>query len=189
MLRRFVAEAGPVRSLDAASKGLADERMSRSRDWLRLVHSRPQEDPGRRIRGQLTPVVKATEDLLDDYHSTQMLYKVLKALYREQRLDLFLRALGVATEVGEMDASANLGAVFVSEIKRLGQEERIDVGLAVRSESAPVGTQLPATKAPARSSAFVIPGYGDSSELWDLALKQLQHRMPKSGTQSPRTST
>ena len=46
-----------------------------------------------------------------------MLYKVLKALYPAQRFDLFLQAVSAAVEAGQMDASTNLGAIFVSQLK------------------------------------------------------------------------
>jgi hypothetical protein len=43
----------------------------------------------------LEPVISVSEDLLDDYHSTAMLYKVLKVLFPE-RTDLYLAAIEVA---------------------------------------------------------------------------------------------
>ncbi len=141
---------------------------------------------GRRIRGQLTPLVKATEDVLSDYHSTQMLYKVLKALYRAQRFDLFLQAVGTAVRIGEMDASANLGAIFVSEIKRLGREEQVNVGLVIHPEAEmarglhgeAAGEKVQRRFTP-QIPQLLIPGYGDSRKLWDSALEDLKLRMTK----------
>ena len=143
---------------------------------------------GRRIRAQLTPLVKATEDALSDYHSTQMLYKVLKALYSVRRFDLFLQAVTAAVEAGEMDASANLGAIFVSQIKRLGREEHVDVGLATHAQAQMGGRHLAhgegdGGKVHRRLSAqlpeVLIPGYGNSRELWDSALGDLKLQMTK----------
>jgi hypothetical protein len=150
---------------------------------------------GRRIRGQITPIVKAVEEALADYHSTQMLYKVLTALYRAGRLDLFVQALGVAVEVGEMDAAANLGAVFVSEIKRLGQAEGVGVGLAGSSDRPmqkaeeerggqgaaedPPGLQWGNGQGVPSIPEFSIRGCPNSRELWDKALKELALQMTR----------
>jgi hypothetical protein len=68
-----------------------------------------------------------TETILDDYHSTAMLYKVLLALYPEH-LDIFLQAIDEAVSIGEADSEANLGALFVSILKELAAEAGIDLG-------------------------------------------------------------
>jgi len=68
-----------------------------------------------------------TETILDDYHSTAMLYKVLLALYPEH-LDIFLQAIDEAVSIGEADSEANLGALFVSILKELAAETGIDLG-------------------------------------------------------------
>ena len=81
----------------------------------------------RRIRRALRPVVSITETILDDYHSTAMLYKVLLALYPEH-LDIFLQAIDEAVSIGEADSEANLGALFVSILKELAAEAGIDLG-------------------------------------------------------------
>jgi len=81
----------------------------------------------RRIRRALKPVVGITETILDDYHSTAMLYKVLLALYPEH-LDIFLQAIDEAVSIGEADSEANLGALFVSILKELTAEAGIDLG-------------------------------------------------------------
>jgi hypothetical protein len=81
----------------------------------------------RRIRRALRPVVSMTETILDDYHSTAMLYKVLLALYPEH-LDIFLQAIDEAVSIGEADSEANLGALFVSILKELAAEAGIDLG-------------------------------------------------------------
>jgi hypothetical protein len=81
----------------------------------------------RRIRRALKPIVSMTETILDDYHSTAMLYKVLLALYPEH-LDIFLQAIDEAVSIGEADSEANLGALFVSILKELAAEAGIDLG-------------------------------------------------------------
>jgi hypothetical protein len=81
------------------------------------------------IRARFRPIVGNVVDLLDDTGSSRMYHKVLRTLYEEGRLDLFIAALQSAVDVGTEDRDANLGAVFVSEIKRLGNEDDVDVGL------------------------------------------------------------
>jgi hypothetical protein len=89
----------------------------------------------RRVRRALKPVVNMAEAILDDYHSTAMLYKVLLALY-PNHLDVFLQAIDEAVGIGEVDpltgsghrSEANLGALFVSILKDLSAEAGIDLG-------------------------------------------------------------
>jgi hypothetical protein len=81
----------------------------------------------RRIRRALRPVVDMAEVILDDYHSTAMLYKVLLALYPDH-LDIFLQAIDEALGIGEADSEANLGALFVSILKELAAEVGVDLG-------------------------------------------------------------
>ncbi len=72
-------------------------------------------------------MVSMAEVILDDYHSTAMLYKVLLALYPEH-LDIFLQAIGETVGIGEANSGANLGALFVSILKELAAEAGIDLG-------------------------------------------------------------
>jgi hypothetical protein len=67
------------------------------------------------------------EMILEDYHSTAMLYKVLLTLYPDH-LDIFLQAIDEAVSIGEADRGANLGALFVSVLKELSTEAGIDLG-------------------------------------------------------------
>jgi len=81
----------------------------------------------RRIRKALRPVVNIAEAVLDDYHSTAMLYKVLLALYPDH-LDIFLQAIEEAVDIGKADSEANLGALFVTILKELAAEAGVDLG-------------------------------------------------------------
>jgi hypothetical protein len=97
----------------------------------------------RQIRKALRPTVNMAEVILDDYHSTAMLYKVLLALYPDH-LDIFLQAIDEAVGIGGADPSTalrrgsgqnsghrgdvNLGALFVSILKELSAEAGIDLG-------------------------------------------------------------
>jgi hypothetical protein len=81
----------------------------------------------RQIRRALKPVVNRAEAILDDYHSTAMLYKVLLALYPDH-LGIFLQAVDEAVGIGETASEANLGALFVSILKDLSAEAGVDLG-------------------------------------------------------------
>lgn len=81
----------------------------------------------RQIRKALKPVVDMAEAILDDYHSTAMLYKVLLALY-PHHLDIFLQAVEEAVSAGGGDSGVNLGALFVSILKELAAEAGVDLG-------------------------------------------------------------
>ena len=187
---------GPVKSENPISRGVKLENptgtLTNERDLYSKIKRLVQDldltlTDGRRIRGRLTPIVRATEEALEDYHSTQMLYKVLLTLYRARRLDLFLRALEVAVETGALDAAANRGAVFVSEIKRLGQAEGVGVGLAGAAAPRPPlpegelgageGAALPRREG--TEPEFAIPGCVNSRELWETALQDLSLQMSK----------
>jgi transcriptional regulator with XRE-family HTH domain len=82
----------------------------------------------RRIRTELRSVVTMAEELLSDYHSTAMLYKVLLALYPDH-LRLFTEAVGEALTVGQEEPEANLGAIFVATLKELAGEAGVELGL------------------------------------------------------------
>jgi hypothetical protein len=82
----------------------------------------------REIRQALRPVVALAEEILDDHHSTAMLFKVLLALY-PHRLDLFTAAIEEAVAVGELNQEVNRGAVFVNVLKELAAEADVELGL------------------------------------------------------------
>ena len=80
-----------------------------------------------------------TEGLLDDYHTTGMFYKALTVLH-PHRLQMFLQAVGEALAVGEYDAGANLGAVFVTSVKGLAVEAGVALGLSGEEPLAPAAS-------------------------------------------------
>lgn len=119
------------------------------------------------IRRAVAPLVQMTEKVLADFHSTGMFYKVLCSLYPDH-LDLFVRAVGEALEVGGVDQHANLGAIFVESIKMLAQQAGIDLGFAG------------ATSEPAVDAASKTDTDGWTADgLWQQALSILQLQMPK----------
>ena len=78
-------------------------------------------------RDAFEPIIKHTEYLLEDDHSTGMLFKVLNVLYPE-RVDLFVAAVRVALEASESDSSVNRGAVFVRTLRDFADIAGIDLG-------------------------------------------------------------
>jgi hypothetical protein len=79
-------------------------------------------------KASVTQVINLTEELLDDQHSTAMLYKVLSALY-PHRLDLYVAAVRVALESAEDDPQVNRGAVFVRALREFAEVAGVDLGL------------------------------------------------------------
>jgi hypothetical protein len=127
----------------------------------------------REIRKALKPIVALTEEILDDHHSTAMLFKVLLALY-PRRLDLFTAAVEEAVGVGQLDEEVNRGAVFVNVLKDLAADAGVELGL--RGEQ----------RTP-QSLAEAAPGEGESGHgilaeadrIWQAALGELQLQMTK----------
>jgi hypothetical protein len=100
-------------------------------------------------RPAFEPIIRLTETLLKDNHSEAMFYKVLNALYPE-RLDLYVAAVQVALEAGEIESQINLGAVFVRALRDFAAEAGVDLGLRQTSdrdlnsqEEKELGTQVP----------------------------------------------
>ena len=119
------------------------------------------------IRREVAPLVQMTENILADFHSTGMFYKVLCSLYPDH-LDLFVQAIGEALEVGEVDRHANLGAIFVESIKTLAQQAGVDLGFAG-------ATSEPAVDAASKTD----PDGWTADGLWQQALSILHLQMPK----------
>lgn len=119
------------------------------------------------IRRAVAPLVQLTEEILADFHSTGMFYKVLCSLYPDH-LDLFVQAVAEALEVGEVDRRANLGAIFVESIKLLTRQAGVDLGFAG-------STSEPAVDAASKTDTDGWTADG----LWQQALSILQLQMPK----------
>jgi hypothetical protein len=79
-------------------------------------------------RDSFEPVIRLTETLLEDTHSTGMFYKVLNNLYPE-RLDLYVAAVRVALDVAQNGPQTNRGAVFVKTVREFAEVAGIDLGL------------------------------------------------------------
>jgi hypothetical protein len=95
----------------------------------RFIYQLKQQHLRKNIRRDaFEPVVQLTEELLEDNHSTGMLYKVLNALYPE-RLDLYIAAVRVSLDVAASDPKVNRGAVFVRTLRDFAEIAGIDLGL------------------------------------------------------------
>lgn len=97
-------------------------------ELIQLIKQIKQKKIGKSLRREaFEPIIAFTETLLEDSHSTAMLYKVLNALYPE-RLDLFLAAVHEALMAAETDPKVNRGAVFVRAIQDYAATAGIDLG-------------------------------------------------------------
>lgn len=79
-------------------------------------------------RDTFEPIIRLTETLLEDTHSTGMFFKVLNALYPE-RLDLYVAAVRVALDIAHNGPQTNRGAVFVKTVREFAEVAGIDLGL------------------------------------------------------------
>jgi hypothetical protein len=84
---------------------------------------------GRVTRHRLRPIAERIAALFDDEHSFNMYYGVLKALHRAKRLDLFLAAMDAGLEAMQSPTGWKPGIAFVEELKTLGEEEDLEVGI------------------------------------------------------------
>ena len=80
------------------------------------------------------PIITLTEALLDDYHSTAMLYKVLKRLFPNYT-DIYVLAVEEALTAYSIDESVNRGALFVRELRDLSAKANIDLGFRTSREA------------------------------------------------------
>jgi hypothetical protein len=114
------------------------ERAGTLLDSIEIVQEKVraiEPDLGRRtLRAVARPIAREVELLLDDEGSMRFYLKVLETLYPQGRLDLFNKALQTAGEVGTDDPDANLGRAFVEDLRLLGEEEGVDVGMKPRAE-------------------------------------------------------
>ncbi|MDM8521435.1 hypothetical protein QUF64_15415 [Anaerolineales bacterium HSG6] len=105
------------------------------------------------------PIVTLTEKLLDDTHSTGMLYKRLKTLYPDN-FELYVQAVQTALEVAETKPKANKGAIFVRTLSRLANNAQIDLN---RSTPAPASS-------PTSSSSVVKTNNLDVGQQLDMPI-------------------
>lgn len=130
----------------------------------------------------LEPVVVLTERLLEDYHSTAMLYKVLKILFPDYT-DIYVSAVEEALVAHAVEDSLNKGAIFVRTVRQLADEVGIDLGFR-QSEETPIERSLergalapPMMTAPLSTTPELSTSLEDA--IWSETLSMLRGRMPK----------
>lgn len=195
MKRQNPSSGGSVKRQNPSSEALKTENASVTLTLTKLTNYIQDElnlELGRRreIRQALKPVVVLTEEILDDHHSTAMLFKVLLALY-PHHLDLFTAAVAEAVAAGELDGGVNRGAVFVNVLKELAAETGVELGLR---EQRTGGQRTPRSAAEARDGPFpeAEPGEGETGDgtpvvlvkapsetdrIWRAALGELRLQM------------
>ena len=129
----------------------------------------------------LEPVVMLTENLLADYHSTAMLYKVLKVLFPDQT-DIFVAAVEEALVAHAVEESLNKGAIFVKTVRQLAGEAGLDLGFK-QAEVTPIerslqGEQMSSLGAPLPSAVMAL-NISLEEAIWSETLSMLKGRMPK----------
>ncbi len=118
------------------------------------------------------PIIELTEFLLEDRHSTGMLYKVLNGLYPE-RLDLYVASVRVALDAAQEDSQVNRGAVFVRALREFADTAGIDLGLKRDSFDTPqndfVGNQG------SQTPSFTVPSVDEA--IWSETQLMLRRQM------------
>lgn len=132
----------------------------------------------------LEPIVVLTENLLEDYHSTAMLYKVLKILFPDYT-DIYSLAVEEALVAYASNKSFKKGAIFVNTIRQLALEANIDLGFKT-SEVTPIEHSLQADHL-AETTPRPISSSAESTDLnssledaiWSETLSKLAGRLTK----------
>ncbi|MCB0191251.1 MAG: hypothetical protein KDJ65_04850 [Anaerolineae bacterium] len=141
----------------------------------KLKHSNIKKNIRRDV---FEPVIALTEELLEDTHSTGMLYKVLGTLYPE-RVDLFMAAVRVSLDTAKNDPNINRGAVFVRAIREFTDIAGIDLGLKRASSetetvSDPAGN-LGSHSLPSFPSPLAAPSMDEA--IWSETQLMLRRQM------------
>jgi hypothetical protein len=132
-------------------------------------------------KNEFEPVVRLTETLLNDTHSTAMFYKVLGALYPE-RLDLYVAAVRIALQAAQDNPATNPGAVFVTTLRDFAEVAGVDLGLKrsasqtgdLASGYEPVGAQLPM---PVTGPSLLAPSVNEA--IWAETQSVLRQQMTR----------
>ena len=131
-------------------------------------------------RGVFAPVIEITEELLEDDHSTGMLYKVLGALYPE-RMDLYVAAVRVALDTAQTDPVVNKGAIFVRTLREFADIAGVNLGLQPEksgqlTQRESLGNPGSQVTDPVRPS-FKSPS--ESEAVWSEVQAVLRHQMTR----------
>ncbi|MBN1995813.1 MAG: hypothetical protein JW953_24215 [Anaerolineae bacterium] len=144
-------------------------------DILIQQHKRNNSKNPRRT--SLEPIVRLTEALLEDDHSTAMFYKVLQALYPE-RLDLYVAAVRVAVQAAEAEPEVNAGAVFVRALRDFADVAGVGLGLKPAAEenvNHKTGEWLGAEVPKISEASFVLPSVDEA--IWSETQSMLRRQM------------
>lgn len=124
----------------------------------------------------LEPIITLTEELLDDYHSTAMLYKVSRILFPD-RMDIYVAALEEALTAYSFDAALNKGAIFVKTLRELADQTNIDLGFRKAGAAPESWAGQPTFAEPVdRQPVFEAPF---EEIVWAETLSMLQGQMTK----------
>jgi len=123
----------------------------------------------------LEPIVTFTETLLDDYHSTAMLYKVAKVLF-PNHMDIYVNAVERALLTHSLDDTINRGAMFVKTVRGLADEAGIDLGFRNAAKNMQPALTNELEKMTPPSSQLEVPV---EDVIWSETLSVLRGQMTK----------
>ncbi|MEM7030242.1 MAG: DnaA N-terminal domain-containing protein, partial [Chloroflexota bacterium] len=141
-----------------------------------IINLQKLKDQKRNYLQILEPIVVLTEQLLDDYHSTALLYKVLRVLFPNQ-MPLYILAVREALVAHSIEPTINRGAIFVNALRQLAEQEQIDLGLKRPVDSHTAQQSLPIDEPPLNA---LEPQTSVEEAIWAETLSQLQGQMVKS---------
>lgn len=125
-------------------------------------------------------IVQITEHLLEDTHSTAMLYKVLNNLYPE-RIDLYVSAVRIAVDAGKSGAEVNKGAIFVKALKDFADIAGVELGLkssdASNTAEAEVDRNPGSYRIIENDTVFATPD--ENQAVWAETQAMLRNQMTK----------
>jgi hypothetical protein len=148
-----------------------------------LIQKLKHKQLSKNIRREVfAPIIEITEQLLDDDHSTGMLYKVLRALYPE-RMDLYVAAVRVALDAAQTEPGVNKGAVFVRALRDFTDIAGVNLGFQPENSGQTTQTQREQNGNPGSHfaepvrSSFQSPS--ETEAVWSEVQAVLRHQMTR----------
>lgn len=127
----------------------------------------------------LEPIIILTEDLLEDHHSTKMLYKVLRVLFPDNT-DIYIAAVEEALSAHATESTINKGAIFVNSLRELADAANIDLGFKSSASQTQERVTTPETMSGDPLVAKPAEFLGTIEDaIWSETLSKLEGQMLK----------
>lgn len=157
--------------------GKSDETTNNVNKLESLINQLKQfKDQKRNYQQILEPIITLTEELLDDYHSTAMLYKVSKLLFPDH-MNIYILAVEQALVAYSFDETLNKGAIFVKTLREMANQANIDLGF----RKTPAIPEITTLTADLNSEATEVNSFDAPVEeiIWAEVLSVLRGQMTR----------